>query len=594
MTGQTMGRSCRGWIGLRQPFDWAWLLLIVAGPASADSLIEFAELRADNLVAQAGVGGSVDLHGSFLVLGAPDEPVDAQAARGAVYVFQKSGSQWMQTARVIAPDGASGDRFGAAVAIRSGELLVGAPGADTVSTQNSGAGYVFSLNPLPLAPAVIFQFKLVVPDGERFDDDGLGESVDLLTQQVDGARHYLLGAPNGDRFGAEFNFVSHERSGYAYCFSGASPQIKRGPPSSDAAAGMRFGASLAFASDSFVVGAPHAAVGLDGSGTQDVGAMFHFAGRNCLGAFSTKISPVGAQSGDEFGRAVAGAAVGDLVVGAPGTGGGLGAAHLYRRNGGQWLAQQALSVPGLAAGDRYGDAVAIGPKRIIVAAPRTGAATGNGRAHSFVLDAGAWLGEGELPRSLPQITDRFGHALAIDEVNGRVLVGLPARTGPAPQLLAAAGASVVYEPDSLADMAITLTNGTHYTPPGSEVVAHLVIDNHGPGAAVAAEVAMAMTGQYAGVSWACVAALNGATCPTLDSGSGDLQVTFDLAAAGRLMFDAVLHVDPGNLDEELISFQAGVSVVPTNIDPAPNNNYATDDDLLGPFRSGFEAGEPTE
>lgn len=68
-------------------------------------------------------GFAVAMKGDRVVIGAPM----AQSRAGAAHVFERSGSAWSERARIVAPIGVSGDRFGWSVAIDASRLLVGAP-----------------------------------------------------------------------------------------------------------------------------------------------------------------------------------------------------------------------------------------------------------------------------------------------------------------------------------------------------------------------------------------------------------------------------------------------------------------------------------
>jgi hypothetical protein len=73
-----------------------------------------------------GFGSALAAEKNVLVIGAP-----GAGGGGAVYVFERgSDRRWSERARLTAKGGAEGDRFGAAVALHGGVLLVGAPGRD--------------------------------------------------------------------------------------------------------------------------------------------------------------------------------------------------------------------------------------------------------------------------------------------------------------------------------------------------------------------------------------------------------------------------------------------------------------------------------
>ncbi|HYL37361.1 MAG TPA: hypothetical protein VEV17_15710 [Bryobacteraceae bacterium] len=85
------------------------------------------------------LGYSVSLKGDTAVVSA----LNADSGQGAVYVFARSGSTWTQQLELTAPDGVSGDRFGNAVALSAGTLVVGA------NAKGAGGGEAY-LFPIPI------------------------------------------------------------------------------------------------------------------------------------------------------------------------------------------------------------------------------------------------------------------------------------------------------------------------------------------------------------------------------------------------------------------------------------------------------------
>lgn len=96
----------------------------------------------------AAFADNLSLYGNDLVVGSPYEASDqttitngttasssnAASAAGAAYVFTRSGSSWQQKSYVKASNVDAGDRFGSAVAISNGEVVVGAPQEDSSQT----------------------------------------------------------------------------------------------------------------------------------------------------------------------------------------------------------------------------------------------------------------------------------------------------------------------------------------------------------------------------------------------------------------------------------------------------------------------------
>ena len=88
-----------------------------------------------------GFGGFVSVSGHRALVGASGDD-DGGSNSGAAYVFERSGVDWTQTAKLVALDAVSGDRFGSAGAVADGIAVVGAPFKDTTGFI-SGAAYVF-------------------------------------------------------------------------------------------------------------------------------------------------------------------------------------------------------------------------------------------------------------------------------------------------------------------------------------------------------------------------------------------------------------------------------------------------------------------
>jgi hypothetical protein len=67
---------------------------------------------------------------------------------GSAYIFERCRSSWVETAKLTAPDGAAGDRFGFSVSISDGRAIVGSP-KDDDSFNESGSAYIYEIA-LPL------------------------------------------------------------------------------------------------------------------------------------------------------------------------------------------------------------------------------------------------------------------------------------------------------------------------------------------------------------------------------------------------------------------------------------------------------------
>lgn len=86
-------------------------------------------------------GDSVALDADTMVVGRPERGSAGQgveAGHGSAYVFVRSGSTWVQQAKLRANDGATSDLFGNSVALSGNTVLVGAPGDDIGANSDQG------------------------------------------------------------------------------------------------------------------------------------------------------------------------------------------------------------------------------------------------------------------------------------------------------------------------------------------------------------------------------------------------------------------------------------------------------------------------
>src|SRR5512139_3313048 len=91
----------------------------VAGstPPSVEGLnYEETKLTAQDFAAEDYFGWSVDVSGDRAVVGAPFEDGAGISKQGAAYVFVRSGADWVQEQKIVAPDASENDEFGISVA----------------------------------------------------------------------------------------------------------------------------------------------------------------------------------------------------------------------------------------------------------------------------------------------------------------------------------------------------------------------------------------------------------------------------------------------------------------------------------------------
>lgn len=102
---------------------------------------EQAKLTAADGAAGDKFGSSVSIDGDYAIVGAP-KGSGGYFLQGAAYVFVRIGATWVQQAKLNSADGVIGESFGTSVSINGDYAIVGNPNA-TITYANDGAAYVF-------------------------------------------------------------------------------------------------------------------------------------------------------------------------------------------------------------------------------------------------------------------------------------------------------------------------------------------------------------------------------------------------------------------------------------------------------------------
>lgn len=125
------------------------------------------KLQASNGGGGDTFGSAVDIDGDVIVVGAgAAQKPDFAFRDGAAYVFERVGGTWSEREILRAADGANQERFGDALAISDGNLLVGAPQDTNANGPGAGAVYSYSVDqPAPPPPADPFVVTTTASDG---------------------------------------------------------------------------------------------------------------------------------------------------------------------------------------------------------------------------------------------------------------------------------------------------------------------------------------------------------------------------------------------------------------------------------------------
>jgi hypothetical protein len=135
-----------------------------------------AVLKPLDLTSDSHFGESLSISGDAIVAGALGDD-DRGYLAGAAYVFRHSGAAWIQEAKLVASDAAPYDTFGHSLAL-DGHLLVVSATGDDDHGEYSGSTYLFQYT----GTRWIERAKLTAPDGMA--DDFFGEGVGVRGQTI--------------------------------------------------------------------------------------------------------------------------------------------------------------------------------------------------------------------------------------------------------------------------------------------------------------------------------------------------------------------------------------------------------------------------
>ncbi len=226
-----------------------------------------------------GFGAAVAIGGTWAAVGAPAR----DSARGAVYLFRREGDRWSAAGQLTPPDSVMpNERFGASLAVRGEQLLVGAPGRD----RGTGAAYLYRLD----GSAGWRQETRLTVSGMAANAR-LGMVVALRQDTA------VVAAPWVEQFAGALYLFRKDSTG-----AWVNPLTLR---PFDAQRNLRFGSAFVFDGDVLLVGAPGA--------DRFAGALYRYR-REASGQWRSAeiVRPAAGESFDQFAATVGGG--GDVIV----------------------------------------------------------------------------------------------------------------------------------------------------------------------------------------------------------------------------------------------------------------------------------------
>ena len=330
---------------------------------------------------------SVAISGATAVVG-----MSGAGTGGAVSVFVRSGTTWIQDVELVPLDNQPGDAFGRSVALEGDRLVVGAYGDDGAAA-SSGSVYVFERSGSSWSQVA----KLVASDASLNAFFGL--AVDLSGDTIAATAGGATGL-GGAGAGAVYVFTG----------GGASWTEQAKLSASDGAPNDGFGVEVALDGDVLVLGAAE-----ENSLT---GAAYVFERSGTTWGETVKLTVSDAAFFNRFGESVT--VSGDRIAcGAPGyvhgVGNTQGSAYVFQPSGTTWVEQARLEASDGTFDDRLGEAVELdGDVLLIGAAEDSHAVLSAGSVYVFVQENGTWSERAQLLASDPGPQDLFGGTLALD------------------------------------------------------------------------------------------------------------------------------------------------------------------------------------
>jgi PKD repeat protein len=344
-------------------------------------------------------GFSVSVSGNYAIIGAEYDEAKGSGA-GSAYIFERQGSTWVQSAKLLAADGAEYDAFGYSVGISGDTAIVGAPTDDDGGDQ-SGAAYIFRKT----TGGWVQQAKLLPSD--KAASDRFGWSVAIS------GNYAIIGAYGND------DVASNCGSAYIFKFDGTSwvQQAKLVPP--DLIAGSNFGRSVSISGDRALVGA---------HGNGELGPysgaayVFLISGETWIQQAKLLADDGGANDG--FGivvnidsdQVIVGARGGDVARN------NLGRAYVFKLANGTWTQEAKLTSTDGFLNDGFGGAVAIfGNYALVGSYWDDDKGSQSGSAYLFKRDGSNWIQMSKVVPNDGFDYQLFGYSLALGD--GFALVG---------------------------------------------------------------------------------------------------------------------------------------------------------------------------
>jgi len=335
-------------------------------------------------------GVSVAIDEDYAIIGARDDNDNGNNS-GSAYIFKREGTTWAQQVKLLAFDGEEDDNFGWAVAIDGDYAIVGSR-YDDDDGYSSGSAYVYKRE----GTTWNFQAKLLPTVGYEGANFGWAVAID--------GDYAIIGAPR-------YGYIDR---GCAYIFKrdGTAWTQQAWIYPSDPANNDYFGYSVSIFEDYAIIGAY-----VDDDNGLNSGSAYIFKREDTSWSEQAKILAIDGEEHDHFGEKVS-IYEDTVLIGALGdddNGETSGSAYIFKRDGTTWTQQTKLNPLDAEAGDQFGSSVSIcGDTAVVGAQFDDFIEYCSGSAYVFKYDGASWTQEKKLHAADMTYYALFGFTISTD------------------------------------------------------------------------------------------------------------------------------------------------------------------------------------
>ncbi len=367
-----------------------------------------------------GFGRTFSIFGERLLVGASWGENDTPQQFGAAYVFDYDGQTWQQSYKIISNNLVVGDKFGVSVSLGPDRALIGAY-RDSELSSYAGAAYIFDFDGLNWN-----QTQKLTADGSVLQRN-FGRVVNLSGNQA-------------------MVSISYGRSGsvnetvYVFKYNGSTWQQAQKIVPSDGDTPKSYASSIALTNEHVLVGAF-----TDNEFDEAAGSVYVYQKQEELWTQRQKLAGDDGAAKDYFGGRVSIdgnfaliSATGDDILGSSS-----GAVYVYEYDGKNWILNQKLFADDGQAGNIFGASVSLDGHRALIGAPGDYLSEDSGAAYIFDYADGVWNQTQKLTKKNLSGNNRFGNSVSLK--NNQALIGSPGED----ELYSDTGSAYVFNFDGL-------------------------------------------------------------------------------------------------------------------------------------------------